>query len=275
MNKKRPVEKRRVTQSNDLIVARYKLSSVEQKIIEMVITQITPVDKDFKEYVFKTKDILKTLKLGEKNYRYLYDASKSLLKKPYELEQPNGATLIVNVISSAEFSEDNSMVAFTFDPKLKPYLLQLRESFTSYYLENVLCLKSEYSIRIYKMLKQCEKMQVLRKSVGELKEMLKIENEYPLFGNFRQFVLEAAKKELEEKTDIRFTYDMEKKGKKIEFIYFKISHNPSAEERAEIDRQKRLLALPEDAPERLAVREQVEKSIREAREKTEREGELF
>ncbi len=94
-------------------------------------------------------------------------------------------------------------------------------------------------------------------------------------NGIRNFKTNVAQWELEEKTDIRFTYDMGKKGKKVEFIYFKINHNPSAQEKEEIEKQKRLLNLPPDSPERMAVREEAERSLREAREKMEKGEGLF
>ena len=49
-------------------------------------------------------------------------------------------------------------VDLCFDPKLKPYLLQLKDQFTSIALQYAIQLKSLYAIRIYELLKQYQRL---------------------------------------------------------------------------------------------------------------------
>jgi len=51
----------KVTQSNDLITAQYKLSLNEQKIILCLISLIQPSDTDFKKYKLRVRDLIDIL----------------------------------------------------------------------------------------------------------------------------------------------------------------------------------------------------------------------
>jgi plasmid replication initiation protein len=98
-------------------------------------------------------------------------------------------------------------------------------------------LPSTYSIRIYELLKQYEKIGKRKFDLQELKEIVgaveqievkgkKVEKDnYPLYGNFRQKVLLKAERDLENYTDIRFEFEALKKGRKVKEIMFYIFPN--------------------------------------------------
>lgn len=54
-----------------------------------------------------------------------------------------------------EYVEGSGIVQVEFHKSLKPYLLQLQEygNFTKYQINNVVNFKSQYSIRLYELLK--------------------------------------------------------------------------------------------------------------------------
>ncbi|TAA74130.1 MAG: Initiator Replication protein [Candidatus Electronema aureum] len=58
----------KVTQSNDLVIAQYKLSLNEQKIMLCLISLIQPTDTDFKVYKLKIKDLLDILDIKNKKF---------------------------------------------------------------------------------------------------------------------------------------------------------------------------------------------------------------
>ena len=60
-----------------------------------------------------------------------------------------------------------------FSPVLEPYLLNLKETYTKYRLGYVIHFKSEYSFRLYEIMKQYEKIGERTVPIEELKEQLK------------------------------------------------------------------------------------------------------
>ena len=55
---------------------------------------------------------------------------------------------------------------------MKPFLLSLKSHFTTYDVRNILKLPSTYSVRIYELLKQYEKIGKRRFDLQELKEII-------------------------------------------------------------------------------------------------------
>ncbi|WP_080965286.1 RepB family plasmid replication initiator protein [Clostridium novyi] len=126
----------------------------------------------------------------------------------------------IHWFASIKYFKDEGKMAFTFAPRLKPYYLQLK-NYTKYRISNIASLKSQYSIRIYELLKQYEKIKTRKLDLNHLKELLGLEiHQYPKFYDFKNRVLNVAQKELSEKTDIKFTFEEIKTGRKVTSIRF-------------------------------------------------------
>jgi len=220
MNKNKLVKK-----SNSLITARYELSLIEQKLVLTLISMINQDDEDFHQYRFYIKDFFElTNSSSEKNYAFIKNSFKSLLSKPLEIRTDDRNWLLCNWLSSAESNFNEGYVDVCFDPKLKPYMLKLKECFTTYQLKNILFLHSAYSVRIYEMLKQFESTGIKTMSIDELKDILKVSPNYTI-GNINQRILKPAQKELKEHTDISFTYEFTKHGRRFTDITFRVKRN--------------------------------------------------
>ena len=218
MNKNKLVKK-----SNDLITARYELSLIEQKLVLTLISMINQDDEDFHQYRFYIRDFFELVNDASKeNYTYIRNTFENLLKTTLKIQLDTG-WLLCNWISSAELNYEG-FVDISFDPKLKPYLLKLKECFTTYQLKNILFLKSQYSIRIYELLKQFESTGIKTMSIEELKDILKVPLSYTT-GDINRSILKPAQKELKEHTDISFTYEFTKHGRRFTGITFKVKRN--------------------------------------------------
>lgn len=216
-----------VTKSNSLIEARYRLTLEEQRLILYLVSMIQPKDEDFAVYTISVKDFMELTDVKSKDvYRQFKDMSEHLMSKPLVIRKEN-STLVMNWLSSAEYYSGQGKIEVSFDPKLKPYLLKLKANFTSYKLKNVIMLKSFYSIRIYELLKQYERLGERLFTLIDLREYLSIdESFYPMYSNFKQKVLNVAYKELKEKSDIYFEFEEIKQGLRVEKIRF-IIHKKS------------------------------------------------
>ncbi|MEI7990010.1 MAG: replication initiation protein, partial [Chloroflexota bacterium] len=124
---------------------------------------------------------------------------------------------------SAKYLEKEGAVLLSFDPKLKPYLLQLKGNFTSCKLEMLLSFKSQYTMRMYTLLKQYERVSEREVELQQLRDILGIGKEqYKLYSNFRDRVLEPTQKELKAKSDLVFEFDEIKYGRRVGAIRFRI-----------------------------------------------------
>ncbi|WP_128526995.1 replication initiation protein [Halobacillus litoralis] len=216
-----------VTKSNQLIEANYtsQLSEREQKIILYIVSKVQKDDEDFQTYTLSIGQFTNMMGLKRPKYEELKEITKRLLSKVIEIKR-EGGVLQTQWLSTAEYNEWQGTIDFTFHPKMKPFLLYLKKEFTSYKLINIMRLSGRYSIRIYELMKKWERLKKTEFSIQELRLMLGIQNKYNDYSNFRKRVLDPAKKELDEKTDISFDYEpLRKNGRSTSHIRFHIKKN--------------------------------------------------
>ena len=228
-----------VNQEYSLVNAKYKLNTSEIKFILNAIAQIDSIkDEVLKDYEIKVSELEKTLQ-AEQNETRLKQFAKKLMSKPLEVPTEDG-WIIANWFSDIECVRGKAKFKVRFSEKLKPYLLQLKERFVSYNLQYILPLTSTYSIRIYQLLKEYQKLKKRYITVVELQDILQVPKSYQRYDNFKRKVLEVAEKDLREHIDIYFSVEEEKDGRKVSRLIFRIYkniHKEEAEKAREIDAQ--------------------------------------
>lgn len=220
-----------IVQSNSLLDlkynSKYSYSKNELKIICVLISQIEKDDEDFKKKYIHIQD-LNFSEEENRNYQYIKELCDDLMKKPLTFPKldKNGKELKKSFNKYNWFSNlgyENGVIDYSFHPDLKPFLLNLKSNFTSYTLNNVLRLNSQYSIILYELLKQTEKLSKTKKfEITEFRNLLKIPESYQIVHI--KSMIEMVKKDLK-KTDLSFNVVYEKLGKSIKYIEFRINKN--------------------------------------------------
>jgi plasmid replication initiation protein len=212
-----------ITQSNHLVEARYNLSLGEQRLILTMISRIQPDDEDFKPYTISIGELAEFLGVAKGSaYHECKKITKSLLSRVLEIRE-DGRLLQTHWVSSADYVDGTGIVNLSIDPLLKPHLLQLKGGFTSCKLDMSLSFKSQYTIRIYTLLKQYERLGDREIELHDLREMLGIgKDQYKLYANFKTDLLKPVKRELEDKADLYFEFDEIKYGRRVGAIRFNI-----------------------------------------------------
>lgn len=236
-----------IVKANKLIEAKGRLSVVEQKLLATLISEIKTDDKDFKKYNLEIKEIAEFMNLSSNAvYDQVKLAARNLRNKEIVIENINEegkkSFLVTGLLSSAKYKEGEGYLEVYIDPNLKPYLLAIKGNetpFTKYMIKNILKLNGSYSIRLYEILKQWEKVRTRKFEIEKLKEMLGAEEvSYNRFDNFERRVLKPAKDEINEHTDIFIIYRKIKTGRRISHIEFEIETRVGCfNEQAEIHRQ--------------------------------------
>lgn len=242
-----------VAKSNTIVQkSRYDFSVAEQRTIAYICSKIKPLTVLDKakhvpyqlEYEFKILDYTRTCGLEDngKLYEDVKATLKSLSDKSMWLQQEDGSEVLVRWLAKARTNKKSGKVTIKLDEDMVPYLFDLKEKFLSYGLKNILNMKSQYSIRLYELLKSIQGQKngfdhrdKLTKSkdpytaewivdVDQLKKTLMVDSikSYKDFGVFRQKVLEPAMKEINLLTDINVEYEPITKGRKVIKIQFKI-----------------------------------------------------
>lgn len=239
-----------VTQSNELVLARYSLPVSEMRLLMTVISKIQPGDTKLTVYPIPIADFADFLGVDKNSaYREMQYTSKSLLSRVVTIKKQNGGVLQTHWVASADYEPGSGVVEVRLDEMMLPYLIGLNTNFTQCKLGMLLSFKSVYTNRLYMLLKQRHDHNPYAKTyefeLGELRKLLGVSVEriprtdkfdkaqeamelYPEYRTFKKYVLESAKKELDAKSDIGFNYDEIRHGRRVAAITFKVFAIPRA-----------------------------------------------
>lgn len=230
-----------VVQSNKLIESHYKQEYTvqEQRTVLWIIGKIHKED-----FVYHKNNELKEIKISASEYASLMDIpvknvyrdaekiGESLMEKVLKIEETD-KWLLVHWVSSMRY--ENGIITIKIHPDLIPYLVDLKEKFTAFKLENILYLNSSHAIKIYQLLAQYKKIGEREITLDALRSILGISElkAYSAYGSIKRRILEISKREINEKTDLTVSYKEIKAGRKVIAIKFKITKKQTQEKQAE------------------------------------------
>ena len=219
-------------QHNNLVQAKYSMTLQQKRVMIWLVSQIKPTDEDFKEHILSVKELIEVCQLsGESAYKQLKDITFSLIEKGIRIiditNPKEDIETQISWLSSAKYRYGR--VTLTFSPELKPYLLLLKEKFTSVNMIDMMQFKSVHAIRIYELLKQYENIGERILDIEEIKECCGVKDKLKKYDHFEKYLLLIAQREINEKSDIHIEFERIKPFRKIEGIKFIITKNKGYE----------------------------------------------
>lgn len=219
-----------VTKANELIQkSRFSLSLQQQKIVLYLISQITPYDEDFKLYTFSIVEFCRVCGIDSdsgKNYEDLKAAIKEISDKSLWITLENGRQTLVRWIEKPYIDEGSGLIQIRLDNDMRPYLLQLKENFTSYELIWTLRFRSKFTVRLYEVVKSIHFADLgdykRRYDLDELRQLMGAET-YTAYRDFKRRALVPAVKEINEYSDKQVEIEEIKSGRKVVAIEFTIA----------------------------------------------------
>jgi plasmid replication initiation protein len=214
-----------IVKRNDLIQkSRHHMDLQEQKIIMYMISKIKPSEMDFTEQIFSIAEFCRIIGADYDsggNYEHIKKTLGKLLSRFVWVTSEDGSERSLRWVDKVVMSKRSGIVKLKIDEDLKPYLLDLQENFTRYNLIYTLAMKSQYSTRLYELLKSYQYKKYVIFGIEELKRLLFAET-YTRGNNFKQRVLDIATKEINKLGDISVTYELIKDGRKFAEVRFDI-----------------------------------------------------
>ena len=224
-----------VVQHNALAEARYRLSLRAQKLLIRLIAELDQRSDDFSEVRLSLADfaVLAAQERNDVTFAHFQEAAEQFLGRFVAITQPpipgeaQSRQLLCHWISSIEKNPNDKSITFSFDKKLRPYLLGLKKTFFVYRTLYAFNLGSAYGIRLYQWAKSREYLRrpqqitvdELRLSLGTIefdgrgnvvKESLR------RYADFKRVALQPAMREINEKTDISLAFrETKQPGTKI------------------------------------------------------------
>lgn len=210
---------------------RHQLSIREQRCVLYAISKIKPTDEVFQEYTFAIKDFYTLCGLADESYTELKAILIGLKQKTWWAETAPGVESTISWFNKVRTNKREGKVTIRFDDDMMPYLLQLTGQdafYTRYSLQYVLPMSSQYSPRLYELLKSYQKNN--REwffNIEELKRVLDCQG-YDRWPDFRRRALEPAVAEINQYTDINIAWDVQKEGKKVTRVIFYMAEKGDA-----------------------------------------------
>ncbi|WP_338396332.1 replication initiation protein [Fulvitalea axinellae] len=226
----------RVTKSNKLINRKEPFSLIQQRAVALAISQIQIDDDDFKPYYVSVRNVLgldEGAHIGGKEYIKTRESVMQLTKTSIDYirdpSDPNSAFDSISFIDRVNREEGSGEVAIHFHPAVKELLLKQRANFTSYALKWVFHFSSAFSLVIYELCKQYERIGERKISVELLRKHVVVpESKQRSFAQFRRRVIAPALKDINSLSDIRVQVEEKKTGRKISLLIFHIKSAPKS-----------------------------------------------
>lgn len=212
-----------VFQHNNITQARYSLTLQEKRVVLWLSSQVKPSDKDFHEHTVSIKEFCIIAGLKSKNmYKEIEKTTESLMSKVLKIRSLENNTLEqLSWLSYAKYVYDDGVIILRFDPALKKYLLELKDCFTQFSLEQALNFKSIYSVRMYEMFSQFISLGTVTFSLRELRERFDLkQEEYSAYKDLKRRMIERACSEINSKSTMRVRFIEIKVGRHVGFVQF-------------------------------------------------------
>ena len=248
-----------VVQSNKLVEAHYKQQYTvqEQRMVLWVISEINKEDCYARNEKQKYKH--KEITISAQKYAELMDITvddvykrakeigDNLMQKVLTINTTDGGWKMFHWMEVMEYVKATASIRVSISSEIIPYIIELKEKFTQFRLENILYLRSAHAIKLYQILAQYKTAKKRDITVRELRNMLGINEEksYEQFGHIKERILEISKREINEKTDLIISYSLVKQSRKVVAIKFKITQKPNQETQAKKEFEKYILQLPD------------------------------
>ena len=213
----------RVTKANALIKASYRLKLEEQRLILMCLAQIDPREIVPKKITIYADEYARRFGLCKKSaYCQLRAVSKGFYQRDIYIQDPaKSRQSHIRWVQQVDYFDGQGRVDLYFSDNIKLYLGKLTGDFSSYYLENVAGLSSNYSIRLYEMIAQWSDIRnEIELPLAEFRDRLLLTGKYATFDNLRRRVIEPALLDLNRKSNLDVNWQSIRRGRKVERLRF-------------------------------------------------------
>jgi plasmid replication initiation protein len=198
---------------NSITSGRFDVSACQLDILFMLLSMLEKSDDVNKEYIISALDI-EYLTNKKWNYKQLRESTQDFGSRMFEIEDKNSLKQIW-LWSKVEYYHNTGTFGVLINPVARQYFFELKENFTSLQLKSVLNCNSKYAKRLYGIACQYRNMKFNPMPLNDFKKMLglidkKGNDTYESPSALKKYVLDVAKKQINENTDVRFDYKLTK-----------------------------------------------------------------
>ena len=232
-----------VVKTNQLNSALQNLSLPEIRIVQLAIVDARETntglstDKPLRIDALRYAEMFDTTR--QNGYKRMKEAEETLFNRRFSYIDDDGKVIKSRWIQQVRYLDDEGAIELVFTLAVVNGISRIdgaEDFFTSYLLEQTASMDSIYSVRLYELLVQWKAAkQTPMFELEKFRDQLGVEvNEYKAMCDFKKRVLQVAIDEINEKSDIKISYEQVKKGRSIAGFKFKVlAKNKSKNEKQE------------------------------------------
>lgn len=201
----------------NIIEARFSLSNKQNSIVDIVLSKLR--DDDNLTYELDVKEYEYLIKTDTSNiYRDFKKAVKGFEKAGVNIfDKETKEETWFAWFSKIKYKDKQGKIEVNIDKDFKKILYEVKKKIF-FDLAYTLNMKSNYSQRVYYYMKSFEDTGWRIDLIDDLTKKLEAPESYKNFANMKKYVLDKAKEEINEITDILFDYEPVKSGRKVTHI---------------------------------------------------------
>lgn len=217
-----------IYQHNVITSGRYDYSACMLDILFMVLSCL---EADTLEYVIHSSDI-KDITGRQWNLKQLREATEEIGSRMFEIqwkdEKNRNRLRQMWLFEYVEYVEGSGSFKIKINETSKPYFFELKNNYSSLQLKSVLNCSSKYAKRLYAIACQWRSVGIKRYEILELKQMLglidkKGNEQFERISDFKLKVLDIARKQICENTDIELDFELKKRGRSFHWVTLHIN----------------------------------------------------
>jgi plasmid replication initiation protein len=220
-----------VVKTNQLNSALQNLSLPEIRIVQLAIVDARETntglstDKPLRIDALRYAEMFGTTR--QNGYKRMKDAEETLFNRRFSYIDDDGKIVKSRWIQQVRYLDDEGAIELVFTLAVVNGISRIdgaEDFFTSYLLEQTASMDSIYSVRLYELLVQWKAAkQTPMFELETFRDQLGVEaSEYKAMCDFKKRVLQVAIDEINEKSDIKISYEQVKKGRSIAGFKFKV-----------------------------------------------------
>ncbi|WP_026804099.1 replication initiation protein [Aliarcobacter lanthieri] len=212
-----------VVQKNSFIRGGFTFLDVRDiKILKLLVSKVNAKNKEFEDYYYITKDEVRAFNFNERNiHSYIKTSLRKLSSVFIVVKNDDKEEIEISLIGKIIYDKRNGIYKVPLSEDLKEYLLDIKDKFTKYNLENLINLKRKEEIKLYEYLKSIS-FEIFAISIDNLKTIMEINKKsFDSFFNFHKKLKECVES-INSFTDINVKFTVLKKGSKSNNVQFTI-----------------------------------------------------
>ena len=220
-----------VVKTNQLNSALQNLSLPEIRIVQLAIVDARETntglstDKPLRIDALRYAEMFETTR--QNGYKRMKEAEETLFNRRFSYIDDEGKVIKSRWIQQVRYLDDEGAIELVFTFAVVNGISRIdgaEDFFTSYLLEQTSSMDSIYSVRLYELLVQWKAAKSTPVfELEKFRDQLGVEiTEYKAMCDFKKRVLQVAIDEINEKSDIKVSYEQVKKGRSIAGFKFKV-----------------------------------------------------